>query len=281
MGTRKDCNRLGKPCNAAGEIQGHAAGESNDDKVSPIMNPQKQLIHRMENFLRCQIAENHGNGIADSLYERPSITISRQAGTRSTAVGSLLMDYLDQFDESAEHGWALFDKSLLTRVIEDHPLPVASQSRPITRLAEREAHEIVTSMIGTPATEWTLFQHSADTIRRLSRLGNVIILGRGANYLTQDLPHVFHVRLVGDTAQRTRAIAAEHDLDTEKADEYREALDQARSRYVKQHLERNIDDSAAYHMIINVSRLDPQCSARLIGDAVIEWAEGRALPMSA
>ncbi len=245
------------------------------------MNPRKQLIKRMENFLRCHLAENHPGSGNELAHGRPSITISRQAGTRGLEVGAHLMDYLDQFDESAEHGWALFDQSLLARVIEERNLLPARRPCLAPGFTDNSPHEVVHEMSGLPPQDWSLFQHSADAIRGLCRLGNVIVLGRGANYLTQDHPNTFHVRLVGDAARRARSIAAEHDLDLEKATDYLQALDQARARYVERHLARDINDSAAYHLTINVSRLDPFNSARLIGDAVIEWAVGRSLPMSA
>ena len=245
------------------------------------MNPRKQLTRRMEGFLRCRLAELHPEARSERLYDRPSIMISRQAGARGLEVGSKLADYLDQFDETAEHGWALFDQSLLARVIEDQQLPPVSREYLTPRLSATPPHDVVDTMLRTSPREWTLFQHSAETIRNLCRLGNVIILGRGANYLTQDLPNAFHVRLVGDSRHRATAVAAEYDLDLEKAGEYLESLDRARAHYVQRNLDRSIDDPSAYHLILNVSRLDPTTVARIIGDSLIEWAGSRLLPMSA
>ncbi|MCB1229328.1 MAG: cytidylate kinase-like family protein [Verrucomicrobiae bacterium] len=235
----------------------------------------------MDEFLRCRLAEDHPGPCPQRLYERPSITISRQAGARGLEVAAKLVDYLTQFDETAEHGWAMFDQSLLAKVIENRQLPPCTREYLTPVVSPQPAHEIVQEFQRLPTDQWTLFHHSANAIRCLCRLGNVIILGRGGNFLTQDLPNVLHVRLVGDPDQRSRVVAAESDLAEDKAGEYRESLDVARAKYVKRHLNREIDDSAAYHLTINVSRLNPSTTSRIIGDSVIEWAGERILPMSA
>lgn len=245
------------------------------------MNPRKLMMKRLEEFLRCRLAENHPGTAAARLYDRPSIMISRQAGARAMEIGTKLVDYLDQFDETAEHGWAMIDQSLLARVIEDRLLPNISQEYLTPLSPDKPAHEIVEAMRDLPPQNWTLFHHTTDAIRRLCRLGNVIILGRGANFLTQDLPNSFHVRLVGEPNYRARAVAAEFDLEEEKASEYMDSLDRARANYVRRHLDRSIDETSSYHLTLNVGRLDPFTSARIIGDSVIEWAGSRLLPMSA
>lgn len=245
------------------------------------MNSRNKLLKRMEEFLRCRLAELHPGRTSNRLYDRPSIMISRQAGASGLEVAKELADYLDQFDETAEHGWATIDQGLLAHVIEDQLLPDISQEYLVPHIPEKEPHDVVASMMQTPRSEWSLFQHSADAIRRLCRLGNVIILGRGANFLTQDLQNAFHVRLVGEPETRARAVAAENDLDLEKAADYMHSLDGARAQYVRRNLDRDIADGSAYHLTINISRLDPYTSARIIGDSVIEWAGARLLPMSA
>jgi len=50
----------------------------------------------------------------------------------------------------------------------------------------------------------------AETILHLAEQGNVILIGRGANLVTRELQHVFHVRLVGSQGrQRTPAFSEE------------------------------------------------------------------------
>ncbi len=234
----------------------------------------------MEEFLSCRMAEDHPQGGRTDVSERPSIMISREAGARGLEIGARLVDYLTQFDDTAEHGWALFDQSLVTHVIETNQLPESIREYLTPAVSETPPHEVIEAMRETPAGEWTLFQHSADAIRRLCRLGNVIILGRGANFLTQDLPNAFHVRLVGEPHRRALCVEETLGLAPEEARAYLEATDQARSRYVQRHLNRQINDPAAYHLMLNSTRLDEATTARIIGDSLMEWACSRSLPMT-
>jgi hypothetical protein len=242
---------------------------------------RRKLIRRMEDFLSCRLAEEHPQGRLRQHVERPSITISREAGTRGLEIGAKLVDYLGQFDDTAEHGWALFDQSLLARVIEERAIPdvvpdVASHSDP-----SRVPLPIVENLRSTPPAEWTMMEHSVNTIRRLCRLGNVVILGRGANFVTRDLPNAFHVRLVSPRAERTDEVAQSLGLTWEEAAEWLDSTDRARSAYVERHLGERVDDPTAYHVIINTGRLDEDRTARLIGDALLEWVCSRCLTAQA
>lgn len=235
------------------------------------------MTRSVEAFLLCRKAEEHSSGRPPRLLERPSVTISRQAGTRGFEIAKHLEDYLTQFDESAEHGWALIDKALLANVIENHHLPDNVHEPLVPFENGPSPHPVVRQIQETPPSEWTLFQHSADAIRRLCRLGNVVILGRGGNYLTQDLSNVFHVRLVGEVSYRSRQVEQTLHLDPTEALSYLESTDRARSAYVERHLDRSISDPASYHLTLSLDRISSSTATHIIGDALIEWASDRAL----
>ena len=245
------------------------------------MRPREQMTRSIETFLLCRKAEEHPGGRLPRLLERPSVTISRQAGTRSFEIAKHLEDYLTQFDESAEHGWALIDKGVLAGVIENHHLPEKLPEPLIPFERGPTPHPVVQRIQDTPPSEWTLFQHSADAIRRLCRLGNVVVLGRGGNFLTHDLSNVFHVRLVGEVSHRSRQVEQALRLSPSEALAYLESTDRARSAYVERHLDRSISDPASYHLTLNLDRISPITAAHIIGDALIEWAGERALPVHA
>jgi hypothetical protein len=86
---------------------------------------------------------------------------------------------------------------------------------------------------------------------------------------------------VGDRTKRAQSIADTLGLAGEEALAYIDSTDQARAGYVQRNLNRTIDDPAAYHLTLNVTRLNPPTSARIIGDSLIEWASSRALPVTA
>lgn len=238
---------------------------------------RRKLIKRMEAFLECRLAEEHPRGRLVQHVERPSITISREAGTRGLEIGAGLIDYLDQFDETAEHGWAIFDQGLLARVIEEHRIPDVIPFHSDGGVTGERMPAVIESLRTTAPAERTLFQHSVDAIRRLCRLGNVIILGRGANFLTRDLGNTFHVRLVSPEPIRVNEVAESLGLTRENAAAWVDSTDRARSAYVQRHLGEAVDDPTAYHLTVNTARLGDGQTARVIGDAMLEWISSRSL----
>lgn len=238
---------------------------------------RSKLIRRIDDFLSCRLAEEHPQGRLHQFVERPAVTLSRQAGTRGLEIGAKLMDYLGQFDETAEHGWALFDQSLLAKVIEDRRLPDVVVESPMGKSRQEPPIEVVETLHATPPAQWTLFQHSVNAIRRLCRLGNVIIIGRGANFVTRDLPNAFHVRLIGPADYRTEEVMHSLGLAENEATSWINSTDQGRAAYVERHFGEELDDPTAYHLTINTGRIDEDKAARLIGDALLEWTCSRCL----
>lgn len=223
---------------------------------------------RMTLFLRRQLA---GNGRTEDEPCAPSLTISRQCGSGSSRIGRALVEYLDEIDESAVHGWAYFDQSLVGKIIEERLLPEKVQ--PYSPGNEKFLIDPrLRETLGRPAAEWTLFNHSASTIRHLSSLGNAVLVGRASNFVTVDRKNVFHVRLVGSESKRIAYTRNHFHLSNEEAEMLVRKTDQARARFVRRFTGMEVDDPAAYHLILNTDNLPDDVIVRIIGDSLIEWA---------
>lgn len=233
-------------------------------------------MKRLEDFLRVRLAEEMMASQRERNQLRPALTISREAGTRGDAIGQILAEYLEQFDESAEHGWALFDQSLVAKVIEDHKLP-DSLAQYFREDSRNPVDEAIEQLLGLHPSDWTLFHYTADTIRKLCVMGNVIVMGRGGNYITRDLPNTFHVRLVGSKLCRVQAACRERGMNSTEARKYIKETDKARAGYVRQHLDRDIEDPTAYHLVLNTDLFSDELAARIIGDTLLEWLATRIL----
>ena len=234
------------------------------------MNSRERLHQRTDAFLRCRAAEDSSRFGALRSILRPALTISRETGARGLAIGEAVVDYLDQFDETAEHGWALFDQGLVAETIEDRHFRNTTRTLP-----EGDAgamHEAVAELFEQPESEWSLFQHTAATIRHLCTLGNVVIVGRGANFISQDLPHTFHVRLVGSETRRAEHLSRVLKLSAGDALRYARQRDEARQTYIRRHFDRNVAETATYHLVLNTDRFDDEIAARIVGDTLLEWA---------
>jgi len=221
---------------------------------------------RCLSFINCQLRPQTTGSLASSTI-RPSITISRMTGAGGRSIASHLTDYLTA-RTPAECHWTVFDKNLIERVLDDHHLP--------KRVAKYmpEGHrsmlsDMLEELLGMHPSSWTLVQQTSETILRLVKVGCVILVGRGANVVTSKLENVFHVRLVGSLEKRTERVQKAYSLDEHEAAKFIAKEDTGRRRYLKEHLDTNIDDPLLYHLIINTDRIRYEDAAQLIGDEVI------------
>jgi hypothetical protein len=225
---------------------------------------------KLERFLKCRLAEETSLIDVNPLRIRPSLTLSRQAGARANTIGKRLVQYLDQFDETADHGWAVVDQRLVAKVIEDHKLP-DSVAQYLPEDVRNPVSDTLEEILGLHPSSWTLFHYTVQTIRKLCALGNVIVVGRGGNLVTGDFPNTFHVRLVGAVENRVRQAREGYGMNAAEARNWVKETDHARARYVKRHLDSDIDDPVGYHLVINTDRISDSLAARIIGDSLLEW----------
>ncbi len=227
----------------------------------------------LQRYLNAQVSDASGLIHPDAVALKPSLTISREAGARAISVSEHLTAYLTDLDEtsSANGGWKVYEQTLVDQVIEEHQLPKEIEAH----MPEDGAHfldDVLREVLVAHPNDWTLFHHTVDTIRRLSRQGHAIIVGRGANFIATDLPNTFHVRLIGSLEKRIAHIQKKFAISPEEARAYVSQTDRARKRYVKSHLHRDIADPHFYHLVLNTDDLPIATLVRMIGDTLLQWA---------
>lgn len=210
---------------------------------------------------------------------KPVITISRQAGSGAHVVAGALLAELQAGDPEASPPWTIFDRDLVERVLNDHDLP--------KRLAEFMPEDrvpgitdTIDELLGVHPPTWTLVRKTADTILRLAEIGNVVVIGRGGNVITDRLDQAFHVRLVGSMPRRIKHLQDYFHMDPAEAAEYVRDRDAARKRYVAKYYGKDIDDPLQYHLVVNTDRVTYGEAARLIFGALHERLD-HATPVDA
>jgi hypothetical protein len=205
---------------------------------------------------------------ANRRLRRTAVTLSRQCGSRATTIARRLVDLLNRRDAGTRCGWMAFDDNLVRRVLEDHDLP-----KRIERFMPEDVPNLIDDalcgILGVHPGDWTLFQHTADTIYRLAALGRVVIVGRGGNIITRGLPSVLHVRLVGSPERRAAHIGGVLAIPAQEARAHVARTDRARRRYVMAHFDRDIDDSVEYDLVLNTDRFSDEEAAGIIADLVV------------
>ena len=198
----------------------------------------------------------------------PCVTISRQTGAGSKPVCEKLVDIMDEYSEPEGIKWAFFDRNLIEKVLEDHNLPEQiSEFMPEGKYKHLNA--VVNELLGLKPAEWTLTHKTTDTILQLARMGNVVIVGRGANIITSKLKNTFHVRLIASLEKRVEHIKSLMELSEEEALNYIKKEDGKRKKYLKSYFHADADDPLLYHMTVNTDLLTHKGAAYLIAEAVV------------
>ena len=200
---------------------------------------------------------------------RRALTISRMAGCGAVHVAEKLANYLQEHAPTPGVKWTIFDRQLMAKVLEDHNLPRHLEKILPEDRASRVQY-LLADIFNVHPSENTMLKLIAETILHLAELGNVIIVGRGANIVTAKLPHVLHVRLVAELDDRIERIARDDHKTLDEARRFVQEEDPARTRYIKTYLNADINDPLRYHMVINTSRIDYDSAARMIGDAALK-----------
>lgn len=208
---------------------------------------------------------------------RRVITISRQAGAGSHVVAEELISRLQSGVRGTSRPWMIFDRNLVERVLEDHDLPARlAKFMPEDRVSETS--DTLDQLFGLHPSAWVLVRKTAETILHLAELGNIVVIGRGANIITSELDYAFHVRLMGSPTRRIEHVRAYEHLSLQAASEYVRDKDLGRKRYVKKYFAKDIDDPLLYHLVINTDLVSYGEAARVIAEAVYPHADEPGSP---
>lgn len=171
---------------------------------------------------------------------RPAVTISRQSGSGALTVANIAARYLDyELRGCPRVPWRVFDRNLVTEILEDHDLSnrIEKFMPENVRFPLSEAFEC---WLGLHPPGWTLREYAKETIRKLAKRGNVILLGRAGAIVTANVRHVLHVRLIAPLDFRARNYAQLQGMSTEEAARAVRANDKANYHFVRSYFNTNV-----------------------------------------
>lgn len=225
-------------------------------------------VERFLNYINCQLQPPHAPvGRFEGGERRRAITISRQAGSGGHTVAEKVRGLLQLQEPADSCPWTVFDRNLVQKVLAEHNLPTSlAKFMPEDRISE--IADTLDELFGLHPPSWLLVRQTAETILHLAELGNVIVIGRGANVITSRLDYVFNVRLVGSLEQRVKRMQESEHLTSKEALELVQRQDLGRRRYLKKYFNKDIDDAVLYHLVLNTDLVACDEAAGLIVNAV-------------
>jgi cytidylate kinase len=226
---------------------------------------EKARIYIDRHYQESQEAKFHKR----KTFPGPIITISREAGIGAAAICEKLIEYFNCYAIEDYNEWVYFDRSLIEKVMEDHHLPDHFRKF----LIEEKTHKAdswIGEMLGVTPSKFSLLNKTRYTILKLAELGNVILVGRGANIITANFKSAFHVRLIAPMNYRIENAMRLYGTSKKNATQFIIEEDNARKNYILKYFHKDISDPLIYHSVINTNLLEFEEIAEIIGHCVIK-----------
>lgn len=195
------------------------------------------------------------------------ITIARQYGSGGREIGEKVAELLSI---------PLYDRELITLSAKDSGFSVETLENADEKAANSLLYTLAmgSGSYGMPGgfgykmpINDQLFVMQSDTIRKLARGTDCVIVGRAADYVLRDNPARLSVFLYADIADRKRRIMERHELSETKALDLINKTDRRRSNYYNYYTGGKWGKLDQYHIAINTSLLGIEGTAALIADA--------------
>jgi len=217
-------------------------------------------------FINCQIKPTGARARTRATAFR-AVTLSRESGSGAHEIAAQLAEKLQKGTGTDQRPWTVFDKELITRVLEDHNLPARmAEFIPEDRMTELQ--DAVEELFGLRPPSWTIIRHTSETMMRLAELGNVILIGRGGNVVLRERHDVLHVRLVGSENVRAERLARARNLTLAQARTALRREDRGRARYLRKYFDEDVANPLLYHLTLNTDHVSLDRAAHLLAEIV-------------
>ncbi|BBO84385.1 AAA family ATPase [Desulfosarcina ovata] len=200
------------------------------------------------------------------------ITISRQFGAGGITLGKMVADSL---------GYTFADSDIIQRVAKE-----ANVSTHWVESFEKEAgsklSRLVSSMVSKRWIDRVLgdergyldekiyLDYLVLIIAQFADEGNVVIIGRGSQYILNDHPDAIHVLLMDEFENRVKFMMKQYDMPEKKARRTVESEDRRRVSLYKRLGKTDFENPRLYHLVLNMGKMDMKTARDMICDAVKE-----------
>ena len=178
------------------------------------------------------------------------ITLSRETGSLGDETARLL---------AGETGYSLLDRNRMEEAIDGGEFP----DIPLERFDEHSP------------SFWENFTSGKDVYLdrlRTSMLeaassGNVVILGRGGQFILEGIPGVFRVKMIASNDVRISRVSSQMNYDKKTAEKYCKKSDHDRNGFSRFFFTGHWADPNSYDITLCTDNLDAESAAAIIGEA--------------
>jgi len=198
------------------------------------------------------------------------ITISRQFGAGGITLGKMVAE---------KYEYTFADTEIIKMVAE-----MANVSTHFVNTVEKEAggkfSKFISKTVSKPLVgrilkdergyidEEIYLDYLVLIIAQMGDDGNVVILGRGSQYILNDLPDAYHILLIDTFENRVRFMQKNYDLSQGRATQAVKTEDKRRLNLYKKLGKTDYDNPDLYHLVLNMSRISLDKALELIDNLV-------------
>ena len=184
------------------------------------------------------------------------ITISRQHGCYGAETALALQKLLGS-------GWIVFHREILEAIAKDSDI----EKEYLASFDEKTIpwiEQIVRGFYRPYMNDSAYLNYLKKFLVPLAKIGKVIVIGRGANFI---LKNGFHVRLVGPISARIKNLMENNKYTSSQAASEIEEADKQRFKFIKNMFGADVDDPLNYDLVVNTKDLNFQEVAKLLYEA--------------
>ena len=194
------------------------------------------------------------------------ITISRQFGAGGITFGKMVAE---------KYGYIFADTEVIKMVAE-----MANVSTHFVETVEKEAggkfSKFISKTVSKPLVERILkdergyideeiyLDYLVLIIAQMADDGNVVILGRGSQYILNDHPDAYHILLIDEFENRVRFMRDHYDLSKNRAIHVVKGEDKRRKNLYQKLCKTDYDIPSLYHIVLNMNKISLDKALQLV-----------------
>ncbi len=194
------------------------------------------------------------------------ITISRQFGAGGITLGKMVAE---------KFGYSFADTEVISKIAK-----MANVSTNFVETVEKEAggrfSKMISRMVSKPLVERILkdergyideeiyLDYLVLIIAQIADEGDVVIMGRGSQYILNDHPDAYHLLMIDEFDSRVKFMMQHYDLSQKQAAQVVRAEDKRRLNLYHKLGKADYDDPRLYHLVLNMGRIDLPQALRLV-----------------
>lgn len=198
------------------------------------------------------------------------ITISRQFGAGGITLGQMVADELSYtFADSDIIQRVAKEANVSTNWVESFEKEAGSKlSRFVSSMVSKRLLDRVLGDERGYLDEQIYLDYLVLIVAQFADEGDVVILGRGSQYILNDHPDAFHVLLVDDLENRIQFMMRQYDLPRKKAERMVENEDHRRINLYKRLGKSDFESPHLYHLVLNMGKTDLETAKSMICEMV-------------